>query len=251
MYNSVEISRYYDVNSSMHKLNPINKIICFLIFTIIVLIEKDLPLMLILSVLLINMILMSNIKIKVFLNEISKIKYFLLILFVFNAIIKLPIDTNVLILLKIVLITLYSSMFLLTTSVNSIMYGFNVLLSPLKVFGIKVYDITVMIALVITFIPNILEEALRIIRTISLRGLDYKTGSIKDKIKIFKLMFIPMFNLSFKKSDDLADVLDVRLYNSSNKRSCYKKYSFNLTDLFILFTHILIIVAIVLKEVIL
>lgn len=250
MYKNIELDRYYDINSSLHKLNPINKTICFLIFTIVTIIVKDIRLMGILGILLINMILMSNIKISVFINEINKIKYFLLILFIFNALIGLQFDSNILIILKIISVALYSSLYILTTSVNSIIYTFNFLLSPLKIFGIKIYDITVMIALTITFIPNILEESLRIIRTISLRGLDYKTGSIKDKIKVFKMMFIPTFNLSFKRSDDLADTLDIRLYNSSNKRSCYRKYIFSFNDLFILFTHISIVAAIIIKGVI-
>lgn len=250
MYKNVCLSKYYDIKSPLHHLNPIVKLICLIMFIVVVLIQKELQFIGILSILMMILLLMSNIKLTMFLNELNKIKYLLLIMFVVNGLLSTSIQSNILGILKIILIVFDLSLFVLTTSANKIMNTFNILFKPLKIFGLKVHNLSVKLVLVITFLPSILDESRRIIRNISIRGLGYRTGSIIDKIKIIKLSFIPVFKLSFRRCVRLDNNFNIRLYNTSFNRRPYRKFGICYDDFVILSTHVLIIAAIIIKDVI-
>lgn len=250
MYKNICLSKYNDIASSLHVLNPIIKIICLIMFTVVTLIQKELAFIGILSILLMILILMSNINLRVLLNEVNKVKYVLLLVFVINALAKLSIEQNMVIILKILLILIYYSLFILTTGAKRLASAFNILFRPLKIFGVKVYSLSVKAVLVITYLPSLLDESMRIIKTISIRGLDYMTGSLIDKFKIIKLAFIPTFKMSFKRSM-IDKKLDIRLYNPSVSRKSYRTLGICYDDFVILSTHVLIIAAIIIKEVIL
>lgn len=250
MYKNICLSKYNDITSPLHALNPIVKIVCLVMFTVVILIQKELALIGILSILLMILILMSNIKLSVLLNELNKVKYILLVVFVINALFKLSIEQNMVMILKILLILIYYSLFILTTRSKRLVSAFNILLSPLKVFGTKVYSLSVKIVLVITYLPSVLDESRRIIKTISIRGLDFMTGSLIDKFKIIRLAFIPTFKMSFKRCI-IDKKLDIRLYNPSTSRKSYRSLGICYDDFVILSTHILIIAAIIIKGVIL
>ena len=51
MLNNLVLGRYYNSNSKIHSMNPLSKIICTLIFVIMVFICNDIKLMLLLSLL--------------------------------------------------------------------------------------------------------------------------------------------------------------------------------------------------------
>ena len=68
MYN-FHLTRYYNVKSNIHNLNPLIKIICILLFTTMVLITNNLLILLLLLLLMIILIGMSNLPINIYLKS--------------------------------------------------------------------------------------------------------------------------------------------------------------------------------------
>ena len=68
MRNSIKSSNYYGISSCVHEMNPIVKILCSIIFVLIIFLAKTIWLNSILLVLLCINILLTNIPIKVYLG---------------------------------------------------------------------------------------------------------------------------------------------------------------------------------------
>ena len=98
------------------------------------------------------------------------------------------------------------------------------LLSPLKLVKFPVHIFSTIIAIAFRMIPTLLEEASKIMKAQASRGVDYKNGNFKDKIKAIGSLVIPLLVSSFQKAEDLAYAMDARGYDPYQKRTRYKKF---------------------------
>ncbi|MBN4089487.1 energy-coupling factor transporter transmembrane protein EcfT [Mycoplasma enhydrae] len=113
---------------------------------------------------------------------------------------------------------------LLTRAINDLLY-------PLKLIKIPTEIITMIISIALRFIPTLLDEAGRIMKAQSSRGIDFKNGSFKDKTKSFIVLMIPLFVSSFNKANDLADAMTSRGYEPYSKRTHYRVLRPNWRDI--------------------
>jgi len=236
-----KINKYYLKDSLIHKLNPITKIILLLLMILSCLLSKNIINILIVSIYTILLLLLSKINIKIYLNSLMNIKVLLIFIIIISLIFKINILTIILTIYKIVIVILISTMITLTTPPTEITYGLEKILSPFNKI-IKVKEIALIITLALRFIPSTKEQSERIIKAISVRGINYN-GSIKNKLSIISILITPMFISSIKKSDQISDIMTVRMYNYSNTRTNYRmnNYQYKDTILLIITTTILIL----------
>lgn len=104
------------------------------------------------------------------------------------------------------------------------------LLWPLKLTGIPVYIFSTIISIALRMIPTLIDEAGRIMKAQSSRGIDFKNGKLKDKIKSMTSLIIPLLVSSFQKAEDLAYAMDSRGYNPHAKRTRYRQVKFRIID---------------------
>lgn len=76
--------------------------------------------------------------------------------------------------------------------------------------------------LALRFIPVIFEQAEKIIKSQASRGIDFRHANIKGKVIAITSMMVPMFVLASNRSEMVADVMEVRLYNNAMKRTNYR-----------------------------
>ena len=245
MYN-FHLTRYYNVKSIIHNLNPLIKIICLLLFTTMVLISKSI---LVLSILLLFMIIligMSNVPLNIYIKSYKYVLPFILFIFIINLIFS-SLEITIISILKLILFMSYSTLILYTTKINDINYGLEKFLTPLKLFKVDTHSISLTISLAIHFIPTLFNEGERIYKSAISRGLNFK-GNLNEKIDKLMSLVIPIFNMSLEKSERIADVLNIRL---SNKRTKYKLYNYSSIDENILIIHIFMLLLLFVKEVLL
>ena len=96
-----------------------------------------------------------------------------------------------------------------------------------------------MITLCLRFIPSIKKQEERITKAISVRGIDF-SGSIKNKLSAISILIPPIFTSTIQKSDSIADIMEVRLYNYNNDRTYYRLNNWQYQDT-ILITSIIVI----------
>jgi energy-coupling factor transport system permease protein len=86
------------------------------------------------------------------------------------------------------------------------------------------------ISLALRFIPTLAEETDKIMKAQASRGVDFKQGKFKDKIKAIVSLIIPLFMSAFMTSGELADAMEARGYDPNAKRTRYRAYRWSLKD---------------------
>ncbi|MGQ9695045.1 MAG: energy-coupling factor transporter transmembrane component T family protein [Thermodesulfobacteriota bacterium] len=120
---------------------------------------------------------------------------------------------------QLFLTILYSSLMTLTTSPLQMVHGLEKIISPLKRLRVPVEDFSMMMMLAIKFIPIMQQEADRIIKAQSARGVDFDSGGLKQRVQNMLPILTPLFNSVIKRADDLAVALMARGYVSGKKRT--------------------------------
>ena len=250
MLNKVMIGRYYPINSLVHKMNPLSKIICVLLFIIMSFLTFNIRFNILLLILLILMLCNTKIPFNIYFKTIFSIKWLLLFILIINLIVGSSLNVTIITILRLIYVVLYTSILTLTTPPTQITYGIEKLFSPLKLIGILVNKMALSISLALRFIPTIIDQGNKIIKSQASRGIDYYNSNIKGKLLAVKALIIPMFVLSIKKADDLADSMEVRLYNVNSKRINFRQNKWRFYDTFLVLMHLGLFI-LMMKEVVL
>ena len=96
------------------------------------------------------------------------------------------------------------------------------LLNPLKRFHFPVHELAMMVSIALRFIPDLLDEAKRIMKAQASRGADFNEGSFMEKIKSIISLIIPLFISAFQRAEELANAMESRNYNPEATRTKYK-----------------------------
>lgn len=244
MFNNITFGKYYNKNSVIHRLSPVFKLISLMIMIVGIFFIDSYIDILMFSLYLVLVMVYSDIGIITYLKNIYSIKIFLLFIFIIDLIFNSNINNIVFDLYKLIFIIIYSSALSYTTSTSEITYGIERIL---KVFNnyIPVNDIAMIITLTIRYIPTLTMEADRIIKAQKMRGIDFDSKNIKNKISSLVGVFIPMFILSLKKSESLGDIMDLRLYNYGKSRTNYRTNSWEKIDSLLLILNIIILIIVI------
>lgn len=244
MYN---LTKYYNTKSIIHDINPLFKIICVLIFTLLVLLSSNIIYLSILFVYLFIVIYISNVPIRLYLKNLKYMLPMIIFIFIINLILS-NLNSTIILVLKLILFVLYSQIILYTTKSNDITYGLEELLSPLKKFKINSSVIALTISLALKFIPNIFKESEKVLKSQVSRGLNF-SGNLSEKCDKLVSVIIPIFTLSLKRSVDISYVLDMRLYRVGQNKTKYKLRRITSKDEISLILHIILILIFLIFEV--
>ena len=143
-----------------------------------------------------------------------------------------------------ILIVLMTSVLIFTTKVRDLVMTIEIILTPLKIFGIIPRKVAFSIMLAIRFIPILLAESKNIIK--AMRNRNTKTReTFKDRLANAKNIFSPLLNKSIDHADRLADVMTIRNYSLDQKAS-YVMFTRRI-DYAIVSVQILLFIAIIMK----
>lgn len=249
MSNSLILGRYYPVKSFIHLMNPLSKIICLFLSLLMTLISNSCLFWILIVAINVLIIYLSNVEIVTYLKSLSKIKIFLIFIFIINIIFGINFITNILIIIKIILLINYLNILTLTTPPTEITYGLELFLKPLNKLHVPVNKVSLYISLTLRFIPTVFYEGAKLLKTQASRGLDYYNSDIKGKIEAIKIMIIPMFSLSLKKINVLSDSMKIRLFSYDDRRTNYRINKWGLFDTVSVLIHSVLFVLILVSEV--
>lgn len=249
MLNNSILGRYYSIRSFVHFMNPLSKIMCLFLFVLTTLISNYFMFEILLVGINILIIYLSKLPIMVYLKSLSKMKMFLMVIFIINIIFRINFIINVLIITKIMLLINYLNILTLTTPPTEITYGLELFLKPFNKLHIPVNKVSLYISLGLRFIPTLFDEAIKILKTQASRGVDCYNSDIKGKIKAIKTMIIPMFRLSLEKTNDLSNSMKVRLFSYNNRRTNYRINKWGLFDTVSVLIHGVLFILILVNEV--
>lgn len=251
MLNNLVIGSYYPIKSRVHLMNPVSKVICTILFIVMVFLCNDIRLMILLSFMSILLFELAHLPRKIYLRTLLNLKYLLLFIILIYYLIGADIETVINMCLRLYIIVLYTTILTLTTTPNNLTEGLKTIMTPFRLIGLPVNKLALSLSLALRFIPTIIDQGNKIMKSQASRGIDYYASNIKGKLLAIKSMLIPMFILTIRRADNLAEAMEVRLYDINAKRTSLHKNDWTLFDTSFVFMHFLILSLIVIRMVIL
>lgn len=246
MIRDITIGQYYNSDSPLHRMDPRTKILWTLFYMIALFAIDGFLSYLIITLLTAFIIKVSNIPLKFMLNGLKPIMLIVVVTALLNlfltpgenvlislGVLKITSDGVALALkmaIRIILLIIGSSLLTLTTTPTVLTGGLEVLLSPLKKFGVPISVFVMMISIALRFIPTLLDETDKIIKAQTSRGADFEHGNPLKRIKSMIPILIPLFVSAFRRADELAVAMECRCYNSDAKRTSYRRFTFGKYD---------------------
>lgn len=147
---------------------------------------------------------------------------------------------------RLLLVVMITNIFTSTTKPMEMTNALEWLLFPLSLIKIPIHKFAMAISLALRFIPTLQEETERIMKAQASRGVDYKQGKMKEKIKALIALIIPLFMTAFTTSGQLADAMEARGYDPNAKRTKYKTDRFSYRDVIAIIFSLIILTSIIL-----
>ena len=251
MIRDITIGQYYPAESLLHKVDPRMKLILtFAVIVVIFLCKSFLSLGLI-ALTALAAVLLSKVPFKMVLKSLKP----LVIILIFTAILNIfyttggkvyfawkfieitekGVNTAVFTMIRIIVLVTISSLLTYTTTPTMLTDALERVLSPLKIFKIKVHTLAMMMTLALRFIPTLIEEIDRIMNAQKARGADLESGGIIQRAKALVPIFIPLMVSAFRRAYELAFAMTCRCYTGGEGRTRMKQMKLKFRDFAALF----------------
>ena len=246
MNNGFAFGQYYPASSIIHKMDPRCKIVLSLAYMVAIFLVKSYLGYLVTASVLFGTVALSKVPLKVVVRSIRAVLFLLIFTLAINLLFYKQgtviaewkfititwegIDFAVKMLFRLTLLVMGASMLTFTTTATELTDGLESLMYPLKFIKVPVHDIAIIMSIALRFIPTLVEETQKIMNAQKARGAELDTGNFFKRVKAMLPILIPLFVSAFRRADELADALDARCYNASDKRTKMKVLRFNLRD---------------------
>lgn len=239
---------FYPVNSSIHRLNPVIKLICLFLFLIPMIGSMDIKLHIVILFFIIMLMYTSNVPMKFYFNMLYGLRYIYIIILFLLASKGLSLEQAVVILIKISATIEYLSLIFFTTSPSELKYGIEKVLNPFNLFNFNLGRLSNKIVGIINFFPLLFTTEHEVLKNASARGLDYYHTDILAKIIVVLSSFKNTIRLTFKKIQDIKFASELRMYNVTKFRTNLRTNKVKFFDIMLILVHLIFIMSYI-KEV--
>lgn len=118
---------------------------------------------------------------------------------------------------RFILLVIIASILTMTTLPSEITMGLERLLRPLRIIRISSHDIAMMVSLALRFIPALLQEMDSIKDAQLARGANFKTGTIRGRMRAAMHLIEPLTLSIFRRCDGLVDAMEARGYQQGER----------------------------------
>lgn len=249
MNNALIIGQYVPGNSLVHRLDPRTKITVIFLFVFVVFFANSLGSYSVLTAFAFISVGVTRIPIKFILKGLTPVWF--LIAFTFLLHIFITKDGSVLvdifsfkiytggviqgfaISMRFFLLILMTSLLTLTTTPIEITDAVEDMLHPLKKFKFPVHELALMMSISLRFIPTLMQETDKISKAQASRGVDFRTGPVKERIQAVVPLLVPLFVSAFKRAEELAMAMEARGYQGDVGRTKLRELKLDKSDIWI------------------
>lgn len=245
MLRDITLGQYFQTESCIHRLDPRVKLMGTVCFIISLFLMKNLTGYIIAALFLTVCIRLSKVPFKFMMKGMKSIMLLLMITVVFNLFLtpgttlvsvwKLTVTKEGLKLasfmaIRLVMLIIGSSIMTLTTTPNNLTDGMEKLMGPLKRIKVPVHEVAMMMSIALRFIPILLEETDKIMKSQIARGADFESGNLIKKAKALVPLLVPLFISAFRRANDLAMAMEARCYRGGEHRTKMKPLIYKKND---------------------
>jgi len=257
MNSKLIIGQYVPGQSAVHRLDPRMKIVLIFSFVVIVFFANNWQSYLSLTLFSLMTMLLTKISVRFILRGLFPV--WILIIFTFTLHLIVTKDGTELfnifgfkvytggvlqgfaISLRFFLLILVTSLLTLTTTPIEITDAIETLLHPLKKIKFPVHELALMMSISLRFIPTLMQETDKISKAQASRGLDFRTGPLKERIRAIIPLLIPLFVSAFKRAEELAMAMEARGYHGDVGRTKLRELNITKRDIYALLTFIIFV----------
>ncbi len=149
---------------------------------------------------------------------------------------------------RVFVIIIASTTLTLTTKPTDLTNAIEWYLKPLEALKIKTSIFAMMISIALRFIPTLFNETNKILKAQASRGVDFNEGKFTEQVKQIVSLLIPMFVISIKRAEDLADAMEARGYIPGEKRTKLVEMKFKFIDYLSMFIVIILFILLILGK---
>lgn len=272
MIRDITFGQYYPGKSLLHRMDPRMKLVLTFALIVFMFVCKSFASLAVIVLLTLTAVALSGVPAKMIFKSIKPV----LIILVFTAVLNVfythgtaengdilwlsfwngkfeiwdkGVYTAVFTMIRIVALVVVSSLLTYTTTPTMLTDALERLLSPLKIFHIKVHTLAMMMTLALRFIPTLIEEIERIMNAQKARGADLETGGIIQRAKALVPIFIPLMVSSFRRAYELALAMTCRCYTGGDGRTRMKQMKLKARDFICLFVCLLFTAGVILLNI--
>lgn len=262
MLRDITIGQYYLSDSLLHRLDPRVKIFGVFVFIISVFSFGNLISYVIATIFLLSCIFFSKVPVKYIFRGLKPIWLFLIFTTVLNILftpgeailtihnIKLTkegIYLSLHVCVRLLYVIAISSVLTLTTTPASFTDALEKIMRPLSKIKFPVHEFAMMMSIALRFIPILVEEADKIMKAQTARGVNFKDKNIVRRLKNMMSLIIPLFISAVRKAGELALAMEARCYTGGVGRTCmralkYRKRDANAYIIIFLYVVVLLII---------
>lgn len=254
--NKLILGRYFPGDSLIHRLDPRAKLISAIYFIFILFLANNWQTYLFLWIFTITVMHLTDVRFSIYLRGVRPLIWlilftvFLQILFTAGGdiyvdwgpitISQFGLVNGFYIFCRFVMIIFISTVVTFTTKPIDLTDGINFLLHPFRKFKIPVDELSLMLSISLRFIPTLLDETQKVMDAQRARGTEFGEGSLFNQMKTLVPIFLPLFSSSLNRAEDMANVMEVRGYQSDGERSSFRQLHWNVQDTLCLFVMLLL-----------
>ncbi|MGM8365603.1 energy-coupling factor transporter transmembrane component T family protein [Virgibacillus sp. W0181] len=256
MSNSIVIGQYVPGESIVHRLDPRTKIIIIFFFVLFVFFANTFISYSILAAFVLISILITRIQLRFIIKGLTPVWFIIIFTFILHLIVTKEgnvvyeigvfeiysggIIQGIAISMRFFLLILMTSLLTLTTTPIEITDAIEYLLHPLKKVKFPVHELALMMSISLRFIPTLMQETEKISKAQASRGVDFKTGPIKERAKAVVPLLVPLFVSAFKRAEELAMAMESRGYQGGEGRTKLRALQMEKRDIIIYIIFILV-----------
>lgn len=243
MYSRNTFGSYYPVNSTIHRLNPLVKIINFLIVVFLTILSDSISINFFITCLIFVMMLMSFVPFRYYLKTVFGLIPIYIIITIVGYYFKLNTTQIITYILRVLNIFEYIVLLAYTTSPSESEYGIEKFLSLFNFLYLPVSKLAVKINSIIRYYPLSLTVENRVETSSAARGIDYNEPTFygwfytSNKVREGKKRIRKLMN------KEMAFSQELRMYNVRKYRTNYRTNKISYFDIFFLIFHLVLVYA--------
>lgn len=233
MLRDITIGQYIPQKSMIHALDPRTKIMGAIFYIVMVFMLKRIEHFALLAFFLVAMMKLSRLPVRYLIKGLKPLRMIILLTMIVNlyttsgtpwVTVIFPITREgvykaIFMALRLAFLVVGTSILTLTTSPISLTEGIERLLAPLKKIRVPVHEFAMMMTIALRFIPTLMEEADKIQKAQTARGADFETGGVLKRAKNLVPLLVPMFLVSIRRAEELAEAMESRCYRGDVGRT--------------------------------
>ena len=238
MYSRNSFGSYYPIDSLIHSLNPVIKLINFLLTIILICLSSSIYVNGFILTLVFIMMLMSYVPFRFYISSIWSLRYFYLLIAVICLYFDVSLEACIVYIMKFTTVIEYLNILAYTTSPSENIYGIEKLLSFFNFLYLPMSKIAFKLNAILRFIPLVQGIEYKTFKAASSRGIDYYHSNLLGRIYAYLKVHSNFRRLIKYRLSEIQKCSEMRLFDLKKYRTNYRTNRVNYNDIFFLLFHL-------------